>query len=483
MLAAAALLAAPLATAALAQRRASDFSIANGFSDEMTIVSGRAEAHSVGGQTSAAFFQTTGVRITGLTEACWTLPATPPQCVHGPLGLAVPDGSSFGLKPAAPLDVDLQADHVLATFVDLSGADGFSGLHAGPSLLASVVGGTIGFASGAGGGEAHGGVAALEPGSTVNVVGADGRILHALHYDDPPLVVQGAPQATAPFGATVVVLPFADGSSTLTLHEASAAAASQGLSPARFEMLDQVLRDVRFLDPAAKSGPAAILAKAGSILTEVFNGAFIRTQLADDPSSLADVAFARFTDLTINGDDSGSSLAFDGSYTLVLGDLGPAFKGSSVSGGSLPVRWWVAVLVLTAVLVTGAWLWLRQGPIQVPQGPLTVAARLCTAAGAVGLALLWDWRLDKVLGSSLLTTGASGASLGLLATVEAASLLLAFILIGVPIYLAARNGLALAKQVRWAPFSSTAAVAGTAGLGMLLLPALVAFLINLGIGA
>jgi len=477
-------LAAPLASAALAQRHEAIFPMAQGFEDRLTIVSGKAEfdAEKVGAST--AFFRAGRVQIDGLTRVCWSAVGDlAPQCAPGPLSLVSPEGSSFGINAPSPFSVQATAAHALTTFVDLSAADGFNDrLKVGPSAIVSMVGSEVHvggipeFPNGT-----TGALTTLEKGSVLQVVGPGGVVLHTMNFDDAPLIVEGRPVIAADFSALVMVLPFEEGASA-HFTRAATADAVEGLSGNRVRLLDQILHDVRFLGPQAKSSPQAILAKAGGILSEVFNGAFIRTRLSDNPNSLADVAFARFTDLTITG--GAGSMDFDGSYTLVVGDLGPAFKDSKVAGGSLPIRWWVWLLLGLAVLVTGAYLWLHDGPLPaVASGRLSLAARLCTGVGAVALFLVWDWRLHQVLGSSLMSTGAHGASLGLLASLELASLLLALALIGVPVFLVARHGLALARQVRWTAFSPTAAVAGTLALGILILPALVAFLINVGIGA
>jgi hypothetical protein len=93
--------------------------------------------------------------------------------------------------------------------------------------------------------------------------------------------------------------------------------------------------------------------------------------------------------------------------------------------------------------------------------------------------VVWDWQLNEVLGSSLLTTGASGSALGILVLVEVASLLMAAALIGVPAFLAVRYGLALANKPKFISLAATAGVFCTVAFGILLLPALVSFLLSL----
>jgi hypothetical protein len=477
----AALLLLPVASAVTAQHRDALFPMAQGFDDKLTIVSGKTEftAPTVGASTG--FFRVSRTQIDGITKVCWPIPLeVVPQCVDGPLTIVIPEGASFGINAPAKFPVSATAQHALTTFVDLSQADGFNGrLLVGPSAIASLVDSHIAVGPlPALSATRQGALTTLESGSTIEVHNAAGAILHTMRFDDQPLVVEGNARFPDTFSAQVFVLPFDDGAS-LHVTPADHGAAVTGLSKARLDVLDDVVHNVRFISSAAKSSPLSILSKAGSIVSEVFNGAFIRARLADNPGGLGDVDFAKFTDLTITA-GTGGSLDFDGSYTLVVGDLGPAFSGSKVSGGSLPVRWWVGVLLVLAVVMTGAYLWLREGPMAKPApGPQTLFARVATAVGVVALFLVWDLQLHGILGSSILTTGAHGAALGILLTLELASMVLAGLLIGVPIYLIARYGLALLKKPQFAALSSTVAVFLTLGLGILILPALVAFLINI----
>jgi hypothetical protein len=57
--------------------------------------------------------------------------------------------------------------------------------------------------------------------------------------------------------------------------------------------------------------------------------------------------------------------------------------------------------------------------------------------------------------------------------------MLAGLLIGTPVYLAVRFGLAWLKKPQFASLSGTAAVFLTLALGLLVFPALVAFLLNI----
>jgi len=315
---------------------------------------------------------------------------------------------------------------------------------------------------------------ALEKGPVLELRDSTGLVLRRVAFDDEPLLVEGAPAFPPSFQLEVVVLPFGDGAKA-SFTPATDEAAIEGLDADSVAQLDEILSNVRVIGPRAKDAPLAILQKAGPFLSEVFNGAYLRTRLADDPDGLGDVAFARFSDLAI--DSGGRSLDFEGSYTLVVGDLGPSFDNAAVSQESQLLGWWVGLFLLLAVAVVGAWLWLRDGPVQKAEpGPHILVARIATAVGVVATFLVWDWQLDQTLGSSLLTTDGSGTGLGLLAVLELGSLALAGLLIGVPVYLATRYGLALVRQSRYTSLAATAAVFLTAAIGILLLPALVSFI-------
>jgi hypothetical protein len=468
---------APAASAAVEQRQAT-FPMGQGFEDRLTIVSGEMSLSAPGVDDSAGFFRTTAMSITGLTRACWQSGlANLPTCVDGPLRLVIPAGASFGLNSRTPYAVDLDAAHALVTFVDLGEADGFDQrLDVGPSAIASMVEGRVSIPNlpTVGADDALG-FTLLEAGRSAELRDAAGLVLHQVRFNDQPLLVEGAPRLPASFGAAVAVLPFERGAS-VTFRPAADADARIGLSEASIDLLSEILASVRILSPDAKAAPFAILAKAGVLLSEVFNGAFLRTRLADDPTGLGDVAFAKFTEITIT-DDGDSRLGFEGSYTLVVGDLGPSFDNSSVSDESRGLRLWVGVLLLLAILVVGAWLWLRDGPVErTPPGAHTWLARIATAIGVVAAFLVWDWQLNQVLGSSLLTTNDSGSGLGAIALVEFSSLLLAGLLIGLPVFLIVRYGLALAKQPKYTSLAATAAVFFTIAIGILILPALVSFM-------
>lgn len=472
---------APGAMGATAEQREASFPMADGFDDRMTIVSGAMELRAPAVRESAAFFRPSGVEVLGLTKVCWQAVAdVPRQCADGVLKVVVPDGISFGFNSPHGYAVAIDADHALATFVDLGRAPGFDrSLQVGPSVIASLVGSSISFGTVPALTESQpGGMTLLEDSGSLEIRTAAGLLVHRLRPGDPPLTIQGTPRLAAPFEASVVVVPFADGASA-RFRPAREADAREGLSDARLALLDQVLGNVNILGADAKKAPLAIVARAGDILSEVFNGAFLRTSLSDDPNGLGDVAFAKFDELTVS-DGVGRSLDFDGSYTLVVGDLGPSLNGSAVSGDSDSLRWWVGIFLLVAVGVVAAWLWLRDGPVpRVEPGPTVWVARAATAAGVLLTFLVWDWQLNQVLGSSILTTRAGDAGLGLIVLVELASLALAGLLIGVPVFLTVRYGLALAKQPRYVTLAGTAAVFFTVAFGVLLLPALVSFLVGL----
>ncbi|HJQ93330.1 MAG TPA: hypothetical protein VJ874_03475, partial [Candidatus Thermoplasmatota archaeon] len=118
------LLLAPVGGAATAQTREATFPVAQGFDDRMTVVSGAMELDAPAVTESAAFFRTTGADIRGLTKVCWQAAGLPPQCADGPLRIVVPRGVSFGFNSQVPYRATVTADHALASFVDLSQAEG-----------------------------------------------------------------------------------------------------------------------------------------------------------------------------------------------------------------------------------------------------------------------------------------------------------------------------------------------------------------------
>lgn len=477
------LLAPPLASGQVATDHEAVFAMAEGFDDTLMVVSGDVALRSGSAASSAAYFRTSGVELRGISRACWELDlstGTRIECAEGPLVIEVPAGSSFGFKSATAYPTRVQAPHAITTFVDLSKADGFgSRLQVGESAIMSMVQGrvTVGpipsFPAGA-----AGAFLTLEPGSVAHLRGPSGILLHTLRSDEPPISVEGRPQFAGPFQADVAVVPFGNGA-TAEFRPAREAVAADGLSQARLEMLDEVLRNVRLIDDDAKAAPFAILDKAGTIVSEIFNGAYIRAALADDPDSLGDVGFAKFDKVGVTNDRS--DLAFDGSYTLVAGDLGPSFDSAGMAKGSgLPLLWWAVILFVVAAIAVGAWLWLREGPVASTEpGPQHWVARVASAVGAVALFLVWDWQLNRVLGSSILTTDSSGSGLGFLVAIELATMLLAALLIGLPVFLAVRYGLAALRKPHLLSLSLTAAIFLTLGLGLLVLPALVQLLLGL----
>lgn len=466
----------PAAAAAVEQDRQATFPMGEGFEDRLTIVSGTMNLSAPAVSASTGFFRTSALSIPGVSRACWQQAlANLPTCIDGPLRLVIPSGASFGFKAATPYSLDAHADHAMVTFVDLGQADGFGDrLHVGPSAIASMVGGRVSIPSLPAATSADPlGFTLLEAGNPLELRNADGVVVHQVRLNDKPLLVEGLLDVPS-FAAEVAILPFEQGAS-VSFRPASDAAAAEGLSAAKMALLREILANVRILADEAKAAPFAILGKADEVVSEVFNGAYLRTQLADDPHGLGDVAFAKFSELLIEDEGSGS-LGFDGSYTLVVGDLGPSFNNSSVSDESQGLRLWVGIFLLLAILVVAAWLWLRDGPVQrTAPGPHTWVARVATALGALAAFLVWDWQLNEVLGTSLLTTEGSDSGLGAVAVLEVGSLLLAVLLIGLPVFLIVRYGLALLGKPKYTSLAATAGVFMTVAIGILVLPALVSF--------
>lgn len=476
------LLASPLAPA-LPERETTTFGMASGFRDDLLFVSGAAELSASQVHDSVGFFRASATTIGGAEKVCWG--AGPlADCAAAPAGatlsLRLAEGSSFGFDAPVPFGLDIEAAHGLGTFLDLGTTEGFDDrIEVGPATIVSLVEPDVEVRLPRLAGDQALGFTTLEEGSRVEVVGADGLVLHTMDGDDPPLTVEGSLRFPAAFDPQVVVLPFTEGARG-GFKAADAAPAKAGLSQGRVDVLDDILRQSDFLDASAKQDPAAILGKGGALLGEMLNGALVQASVADDPESLGDVAFAKFDRLEVTAADGGSALDLDGSYSLVVGDF--ATDSGSLSDGmhGRPFPWWVWALVLAAAGVVAVRFAARKGPLPPPvPGTYRMVALAAAGVALVALVALWDWQVSATMGTSLFTTEARGAALGLLAAVELGTLALALLLVGLPAYLIVRHGLHLARQPDFAVLAPAASLLLTCASGLLLLPALVAWLVRL----
>lgn len=458
---------------------------AHGFDGPLRIYSGEAHFQLPAETGSLAFYQTEGVTLAGLSRICWYQGALP-TCVTGSparpegLSIALAAGGSFGLSLPTPSSWEVDADHAVGSFMNLGQASvegGATRFGLGPAMVFSLVGGRV----------QHGDLPALvngtvgyfvtlDNGTNAQVLDSFGQVVRTIQGSDGAVTLEGHPVLDLrTLRAQLVGLPFPPGA-TAVFSEARAAAARAGLSPSRIQALQALLGSTRFLQDKQK--PASILGQATPVLAEVFNGAFVDVHAGQAVTKPSDVNLARFSSLAISGaGDNRTQVTAQIKFSTIgaSSQSDPLF----VRAGGLQLPWFCYDLVLAAglaVLVR----WGLRSPLQNPVWRrYEPFGRVAGAIAIVTLVVAWNLAFQSLLGTSVTATHSTGSAFFAVAGLEAATLLVALVVLFVPAFFLFRSLTRILGQGTFMGLSATVAAGVTGFLGILALPGFAAFFVSL----
>lgn len=449
------LLALPASQAALNQPR--PFEAQHGYmaglgGESFIMVSGELEGAMANAAGSFGFFGTSGAQITGLTRVCWI--QTTRQCADsasGALSLVVEPGGSFGLRIPDGIEATVDADHALGMFVDLGGRGDLNSLALGRTLLAPMVEGRI----------ALDGIAAIPEATTNDPTGNGAGILTALDASTTievhdgstvrvsltgkgePLVFAGRPDL-APLGCEMALLPFEGTSAVARFQRASKAAASEGLDIERINGLMDRLYSANEGNPT-QSAPvdSAAFGPYEDAVAGLFGGAVLN--LPSEGGSGADLGFARFTRLTVDG-TVGSGLAWSGKASLEIRD-GHVVGAKPLYGFSvLQLPWWSWLLWVLAIAAWGVRLATRVEKAHPLWDRYKWVGWVASPLMLLLVFWLWDLEVRALLGLSLFAGNVSGQMLLIVALLQVGTFLTASFAAMAPLRMLLRNGSILGRQ-------------------------------------
>lgn len=394
--------------------------------------------------------------MTGLTKVCW--PAPLPDCRQsstGALSISWTSGSSLAFKFPSPAPAAATAKHAVVLFVDPDASGSFGGfdVHFGPSLAAITVDSVISMgpipmmpdtpiqslnANNAAG------LSSLTPGTTFTVSGAGNPERFA--GAQQTVTFQGRP-SVAPFGAQVLLLPFEGGS--LGMGPAETDAAHEGLDRENLERGVRAMGDAWGVDTSAIpfNEISDKLGALGGVQDKLLNGALVRIPPPQEESMSAitqSLTLIRFDGLHATG--SATQAATSGSGPLIV-EKGRVQNAQSLVGiAYFQLPWWSYVLWLLAIggIVTRM---VMQAPKESERwDKLRWIGWIAGPLAAILFFWLWDNEVHRVFGTSLLSGGASGTGLGVIALLQFLPLGIIFFAVVTPLRIILQSAFRVLKQ-------------------------------------
>lgn len=431
-----------------------DYEYIDGFQDSvLTMVSGALVAdlnHVIG---TFGFFDAQGLDINDLERVCWTdggvQDCTNPDPDLG-VSLRVVNGGSAGVRFPFASDATYTADHALGLFVDFENEEDLNSFGVSKTLAAPAINGAVTFETirdidtpgfGFPDLESVAGLAPLDDFTTVQVL-QDGAVERQFTGKNTQFSFEGAPDIPV-FSSDFVFLPFED-DSTARFVPASDSAAAAGL---KLERIDELMAD---LEGSSSSGQGASGTGFGdqmedfqTTLSEVLNGAVMRVPQTDTDIA-SDFAFINFEQLTVTADLE--ELDWGGKAALQIQEGQVDGAPGLVGFGYFVLPWWSFLLWGIALTV-----WIVRMSLKAPKkhekwDRFKWIGWVAGALGFVLLFVLWDWEVRSVWGTSLFTTNATGAALGVVAAVQILPLLFVLFAVAAPLRMMLKNGVMLANQ-------------------------------------
>lgn len=467
-----------------------------GFSDDFesipALVSGAIDYHGADARNATLLLGTTGFTVSGLERLCWESSGGGNRCEEGTgLSVELSDGGSAAFRTPKTYDVAMQAEHVLAFFANagqLFGEDRPEQIALGQSIVAFPTEETITIdnverlpappaSSYSSFNDAVDDLAlllTLTANSTL-VLRDGGDVLDTLEGEGAWAGFQGGPVFT-PIRANVAALPMPDGA-TASFTRSPADAAREGLGG---NALQDAFSSIEASEGEGDADALGDISDASDALAGFLNGAYLSLDSAgfsdeSGPVGLLDtITLVRFENLDATRD--GEQVQHEGSAPLQIQE-GEVVGAKPLVGGIVPIwgviLWGLALILLVVRLVVK------------PKKEHKVWDKLNWVGWVGGLVagiivfFLWDLAMVNLWGTSIVTSGASGVTLGAIAALQLIPLLLAGLFFGLPTRSISKTTTRLAGQGRFMNIGGVIAPFVTLLLGVPFMLSLIAALLNL----
>lgn len=432
---------------------------------EMIVVSGQVGATITSGTGSYGFFDSQGITVSGLTQACYT--GAPTGCVTA-TGLTVAAGGSAALCFPSPSAGELEAGHVLGLFVDLAQDDDLNSFPVDKSLVAPAVDGNFHFRTinriqqatipTTSPCTSQGGLAALD--DTTQVVVRNGAAtVTTLTGKSARVGFTGQP-VVSDVVAEFYIIPF-NGGAEAEFDRASEKDARDGLDLASVQdligKLDQAHASSNVDRGQSESGGN----NTQALLAGLLNGALLR--LPESPGegeslSLDGSHFVRFSSLDVRG--TTGALDWDGKAYIEMKD-GKVVDAKNVVGVWLfQLPWWSYLLWAAAITLAIVRLVLKPDKNHPRWDNLRWIGWVATPVAWIIVFFLWDAEMHGAFGASLLRDS-SGQFKLIVGGLQILLLGLAAFAAAAPLRVIGRNSSLLAHQGTFMGISgSVAAILG-----------------------
>jgi len=423
-------------------------------SGNFTLLSGAMDAKLGNEQGPYGFFQAQDARIEGLSRVCFQ--TTCYTSDTDSLQLEVNSGGSFGLQFPTATSATAHADHVLALLVDFNSNKDLNTFKIGKTLMAPAVAGHLDFAAlpaiprttgipvATPNGNA-GGFVALDDQTQVTIYDAATvlKVLPAGKQD--PVAFQGHPKVPS-VQAGLMVLPFESGS-TMHLAPASQDAADTGLDLERIAGLGQNLNQASRAGAKADT-PDLSIGPLEPLVPRLLNGALLRlpTKGQDGVNPISQFGYVRFASLDATSKDGAVALA--GPTPLEVQDGHIVDAAPLVGFAIFEMPWWSYLLWAIGLFLFVARLIVKPTK-EHHLDRFRWIGLVCSILLFLLFFFLWDLEMKAVWGISLLSGGAPGASLAVVAGLELVPMFAVLFAVVAPIRLILKNASLLLHQGRF----------------------------------
>lgn len=414
---------------------------------EMIVVSGEVEASVTSGVGSYGFFDSQGLTVSGLTQACYA-----PVGCRAATSLVVPAGGSAALCFPTPSSGEFEAGHVLGLFVDLTQDDDLNSFPVDKSLIAPAVDGKFHFTSinritsplpTTSPCTSQGGLAALDDTTQVIVRNGESTVT-TLTGKNARVGFTGQP-SVSDVVADFYIVPF-NGGAEASFDRASESDARQGLDLASVQDL------IRKLDQAhANSNVERGESDSGgnntqALLAGILNGALLR--LPDTPSdgeslSLDGSHFVRFSSLDVQG--TSGALDWDGKAYIEVKDGKVKDAPNLVGFWLFQLPWWSYVLWAAALTLAIVRFILKPDKNHPRWDNFRWIGWVATFVAWALVFILWDFEMHGAFGASLFRDS-SGQFKLILGLLQVLLLAVASFAAAAPLRVIFRNSSMLAHQ-------------------------------------
>ena len=471
------------------------YSATSAYSESMdaitALLSGAVQYEGSDARDASLLLGTDGFTVSGLQRVCWEDANGNNRCRDGDgLSVQLQSGGSVAFRTPETYNVSMDADHALAFFADagqMFGADHDEQIAFGQSIVAFPTGEEIHISdlapiptpprsSYSSFNDAIDDLALLFTlsGTSTLTLHDGSDTFETLSGNGQWVGFQGMPEFTT-IHANVVALPMPDGA-TATFIRSPEEAAQEGL---QLDNLKGALGSIETSEGASDDGSLGPIEQASTQLAGFLNGALLGfaeggMNEADGAAGLLNsITVVRFEEMQATRD--GDTVVYEGAAPLQIqgGDVVGAQPLIGIAPLSAFIFWAIAIILFVVCLV------LKPAKHNKFWDNFQWVGWVAGAVAVIIVFFMWDRAMVQLYGTSLLSGGATGTTLGVIAALQLVPLLLAGLFFGLPTRIITTSVTRLAGQGRMMRIGNVIAPFVTFLMGLPLMLALLALILDM----